>query len=220
MLAWHCYFDKRSRALVILTGSSWSKIKATVGISEGPFSRWIVDVRISAFQAALIKYGNITSSVVLACLLRLQSIFIFCSFRRRKPSSWAIVFCCGMLGGGRWLVILLTPPTHWLLLKRHYNFNASVTSRRDCWCVLQRVFTWSQFVALLSAKMKIFHKKKQKQGKTEKLPLMSQSAFPIQWKFSEPPKRNSLFSYWALTYKWRYHHLFYKKFGVNNAWYD
>ena len=21
-------------------------------------------------------------------------------------------------------------------------------------------------------------------------------------------------------YNWRYHHLFYKKFGVNNAWYD
>ena len=102
------------------------------------------------------------ASVVSADLLRLQSTFRLCSLRRRKPSNWAIVFCCGMLGGGRWLVIFFNPPTHWLLLRCHYNFYASVTSGRDCWCVLQRVFAWSQFVALLSAKMKIFQKKKKK----------------------------------------------------------
>ena len=100
------------------------------------------------------------ASVVSADLLSLQSTFRLCSLRRRKPSNWAIFFCCGMLGGGRWLVILLNPPTHWLLLKHHCNFYASVTSRRDCWCVLQRVFAWSQFVALLSEEMKIVQKKK------------------------------------------------------------
>ena len=180
MLALH-YFDKRSRAFAILTGFSWSKIEATMGISEGPFPRWMVDVRISAFQAALIKYGNITSSVVLAYLRRSQSIFSFCSLRRRKPSSWAIVFWSGILGGGWWLVILLNPPTHWLLLKRHYNFYASVTSRRDCWCVLQRVFAWSQFVALLSAKMKILQKKIET-GENWKAPSHVSKCFPYTMK--------------------------------------
>ena len=58
VLAWHCNFDKRSGAFIILTAISWSKIEATMGISEGPLPRWMVDVRISSFQAALIKYGN------------------------------------------------------------------------------------------------------------------------------------------------------------------
>ena len=30
-----------------------------VRISEAPFPRWKIDVRISAFQAAVINYGNI-----------------------------------------------------------------------------------------------------------------------------------------------------------------
>ena len=156
MLALHCYFDKRARAFATLTGISWSKIDATVGISEGPFPLWMVDVRISVFQVALIKYGNITLSVVLAYLRRLQSIFSFCSLRRRKPFNWAIVFWSGILGGRRWLVILHNPPTHWLLVRRHFIFYASVTPRRDCWCVLQRVFAGSQFVSkCLAYTMKI-----------------------------------------------------------------
>ena len=182
MLAWHCYFDKRSRAFVILTGSSWSKIKATVEISEGLFSRWIVDVRISAFRAALIKYGNIPGERRVCGPVTLAKHIPPLLFRRRKPSNWAIVFCCGMLGGGRWLVIFFNPPTHWLLLKCHYNFYASVTSRRDCWCVLQSVFAWSQFVALLSGKMQVSQQQKIETGENWKAPSHVSKCFPYTMK--------------------------------------
>ena len=50
---------KRSRVFVILTGISRSKIIGPVRISGAPFPRWRIGVRISAFQAAVIKYGNI-----------------------------------------------------------------------------------------------------------------------------------------------------------------
>ena len=98
------------------------------------------------------------ASVVPADQFRFQSTFRPCSLRRRKPSNWVIVFWSGIPGGGRWLVILLNLPTHWLLLKLYYNFFASVTSRRDCWCVLQRVLAGSQFVVLLSEKSKSIRK--------------------------------------------------------------
>ena len=113
------------------------------------------------------------ASVVPADQFRLQSIFSLCSLRRRKPSIWAIVFCCGILGGGLWLVILLNPPTHWLLVKRHFIFYASVTSRRVYWCLLRGVLAGSQFVALLSEKWKSYKKKKRKKetGENWKAPL-------------------------------------------------
>ena len=103
VLAWHCNFDKRSGAFIILTGSSWSKLQATVGISEGPFPRWMVDVPISSFQAALIKCSNIPGerrvcgSVSLAKLIQL---LLF------SPQKTLYLSHCFLLCNTRWRTLI------------------------------------------------------------------------------------------------------------------
>ena len=145
---------------------------------------------------------------------RLQRIFSFCS-SSQHTSVWAIVFLCGILGSGRWLVILLNPPTHWLLLKRHYNFYASVTSRRDCWCVLQRVFAGSQFVFLLSEEWESY--KKEETGENRKAPSHVSGCFPYAMKIWLATKNKSFIFLLSIYLQVKIPPSILQ---VNNAWYD
>ena len=156
----NCDFDKRSHIFVIFIGISRSKIRRDCGNIRRAFAS--VNGRCSHFYVSScidqVRYWISPASAVSAYRFRLQYISSFCALRRRKPYIsvfyQSLIFYCGMLGGGRWLVTLLNALTHWLLVKRHCICYPSVTYQRYYWCVLLRAFAGSYFLALFSVKEK------------------------------------------------------------------
>lgn len=98
-----------------------------------------------------------------SCLLIIQfcsqSIYSFFSLCRRKPSIafgnlWSILFYCGILGDGRWLVFPLNTRSLISYSWSAFCFLWKCYVSRHCWCVLLRVFARIYFLALFSVKDK------------------------------------------------------------------
>ena len=182
MLALHCYFHKRSPVFLILTGSSRSKIEATVGISEGPLPRWMVDVRISAFQLAFIKYGNIPGK------RRACGSISLAKHIHHLLSSWQktlYLSYCLLLWNARWRTVIghFTQPAYssasrvapfYLLCK--CNISTRLLMR------LTKGIRWESICCLAFRKMKIFQKKKKETWENWKAPLSCLKVLPYAMK--------------------------------------
>lgn len=135
-----------------------------------------------------------------SCLLIIQfcsqSIYSFFSLCRRKPSIafgnlWSILFYCGILGDGRWLVFPLNTRSLISYSWSAFCFLWKCYVSRHCWCVLLRVFARIYFLALFSVKDKSI---KWNQRKTEKLPSPVLKFFACEIKIHEATENKSFIS--------------------------
>lgn len=145
-----------------------------------------------------------------SCLLivpfSLQSIFSFLSLRRRKPSIafgslWSILFYCGRLGDGWWLVILLNTRSlisySWSEFCLLWKCDVSTPllmrlTKSTCWELFScLVFSEGQICG-----GHVFHMKaiETNQRKTEKLPSPVLTFFACEIKIHEATENKSFIS--------------------------